>query len=208
MSRVDVRRQSCIRLVCGATGAGKSEYVKRAVRRLDRVLVWDMEDEYAAENMARVTRLRDLIDEVRGSPAARVAYVAPAARFGDWARVALAWGECTAVAEELASVTHPGKAPEGWGDLIRRGRKRAIRLIGVTQRPAEADKTIVGNASVIRCGMLWRVRDAAYMADEMGVPVAEIAALRPLQWIEVDRATRKITRGKLQFPVTGSRKKT
>lgn len=207
MSRVDVRLPSYIRLICGATGAGKSEHVKRSVRHTRRVLVWDMEDEYAAVGLRRVTTLRALIDAVRGQEDARVAYVAPSARFGDWSRVALAWGRCMVVAEELASVTHPGKAPEGWGDLIRRGRKRAIELIGVTQRPAECDKTIVGNASIIRCGMLWRARDAAYMAEEMGVEVDRIAALKPLDWIQVDRRSRKITHGRLTFSVTGFRGK-
>lgn len=208
MPLVDARLISRISLICGSTGAGKSEYVKRLIRSTRRLIIWDIEDEYAAGGMERITRLRDLIDAVRDQEEARVAYVAPVRRFGDWARVALAWGRCMAVAEELASVTHPGKAPEGWGDLIRRGRKRAVELIGITQRPAECDKTIVGNASIIRCGMLWRARDAAYMAEEMGVEVDRIAALKPLEWIQVDRRTRKITRGRITFSVTGSRKKT
>ncbi len=163
--------------------------------------MWDCEDEYCAlPGFRRVTTLAELIERLRDKSIARIAYVAPGRRFGDWARTALAWGRCTAVAEEIASVTSPGKAPDGWGDLLRRGRKHGVSVIGVTQRPAESDKTIVGNATTIRCGALWRERDAAYMAGEMNIDSQKIRDLKPLEWLELDRPSQKITRGRLKFP--------
>ncbi len=200
MSRVNVRQPARILLCCGSSGSGKSEHVKRLLAKTSRALVWDTEDEYSERGWTRVTTLRGLIDATRGVTRARVAYVARSARFGDWARVALAWGHCTAVAEEIASVTGPGKAPDGWGDLVRRGRKYTVRVIGITQRPAESDKTIVANATTIRCGALHRARDAAYMAAEMGIDAERITRLEPLEWLQLQRSPRKITEGRLKFP--------
>jgi hypothetical protein len=112
---------------------------------------------------------------------------------------AFSWGNCTAVAEETADVTTPAKAPVGWGTLVRRGRKRGISIIGVTQRPAESDKTIIGNATKIHCGMLKRPQDRKYMALEMDVPLQVVNELKPLEWLEVVAGIEGHKKGKLRF---------
>src|SRR3569623_2110456 len=113
--RVDVTRAASIIVVCGSSGSGKSAWVKQRIAKARRVLVWDVDDEY--EGFERITAPAALIEA-----------------FDLWARAAFAWGNCTAVAEELAGVTTPGKAPPGWHQLVSRGRKRGIEVIGETQR--------------------------------------------------------------------------
>lgn len=72
----------------------------------------------------------------------------------------------TFVAEELADVTNPGKATAGWGMLLRTGRKRNIRTIGVAQFPAEADKTILRNANIVHVCTLQRGIDRRQIEKE------------------------------------------
>jgi len=195
--RVDVTRAASIIVVCGSSGSGKSAWVKQRIAKARRVLVWDVDDEY--EGFERITAPAALIEALRSAKAGRFAFVAPVKAFDLWARAAFAWGNCTAVAEELAGVTTPGKAPPGWHQLVSRGRKRGIEVIGVTQRPSESDKTIMGNATLIHCGMLAREQDRAYMARELDVPLAQVNELEPLEWIERKRGAKVVTRGRLRF---------
>ena len=97
-------------------------------------------------------------------------------------------------------MTSPGKAPLGWGMVVRRGRdkERRLKVYGVTQRPSESDKTIMGNWTLIHCCLMTRFDDRAYMAKEMNIPREAIDSLQPLQWIEVDRS-REVTTGQLTF---------
>ena len=103
------------------------------------------------------------------------------------------------VVEELADVTSPGKAPEGWGELIRKGRHYGGSIYALTQRPAESDKTIAGNADIIHTGRLSFPRDRKTMAEYLDVPVSKITALPSLHWIERDMRTRELRTGVLTF---------
>jgi hypothetical protein len=199
------RQDGRVVVVVGSSGSGKSAWVKQQISRHRRVLVWDIEGEYERETgflgvhsrAALVARLR----ACKGP--ARIAYVPGSVKeFGWWARCAFAWGRlapCAVVAEETADVTNPSKAPEGWGQLIRRGRKWGIVTYAVTQRPAESDKTAVGNAALIHCGRLARAKDRVYMAAELDIELARMTALKPLEWIERE-AGGTITAGRVTFP--------
>lgn len=201
--RVDVTRAASIIVVCGSSGSGKSAWVKRRIATTRRVLVWDVDDEYSEKGFYRIASPEELVAELRVNKVGHFAFVPVGlgvkTSFDFWARAAFAWGNCTAVAEELAGVTTPGKAPPGWHQLVSRGRKRGIEVIGVTQRPSESDKTIMGNATLIHCGMLAREQDRAYMAKELDVSADQVADIEPLQWIERRRGDKNITRGKLKF---------
>lgn len=200
-TRVDVSRAANIVLVCGSAGSGKSAWVKKETRNKPRVVVWDCEQEYCTlPHYVTVTGLPELGRLLARSAKGRFAYVPRSmADFNLFCKMAFAWGECTVIAEEISSVTSPGKAPDGWGDLVRRGRKRGCEIYGVTQRPAESDKTILGNASRVHVGRLTRSKDRKYMAEDMDCPQAMIDALKPLEWLEKQAATGEILRGKVTF---------
>ncbi|MEW8027427.1 MAG: hypothetical protein AB2766_12645 [Candidatus Thiodiazotropha endolucinida] len=193
-------KQAYIVEVCGGAGSGKSAWVKRQIENERRVLIWDVNDEYQG---VRVTNRRDLINAVKGNKTKtfRIRYVPPEVtqdEFSFWCDVAFIAGNLAAVAEETADVTSPGKAPPGWGKLVRRSRHQRVKVYGITQRPAESDKTIIGNATLIHCCMLKRAQDRVYMAKEMGVSFEEVNQLKPLEWIEVSDSGQK-TKGKLTF---------
>ncbi len=197
---VDVTLKADITVVCGSSGSGKSAWIKQQLKGRSRVIVWDIDEEYIDEKGFQAVRSRaELLILLQKRKKGRFAYVPKNLNeFNLWCRAAFAWGNCTAIAEETADVTTPSKAPDGWGVLIRRGRKRGIAVIGVTQRPAESDKTIIGNASLIHSGLLKRPQDRKYMAAEMDIDLKLMNDLKPLEWIE-STGDKIVKKGKLKF---------
>ncbi|MGH9483760.1 MAG: hypothetical protein ACRD1F_01780 [Terriglobales bacterium] len=195
-------------LVAGTTGSGKTVWTMQQTSGARRLLVWDSLGEWTRRG--RVAAAPTLA--VLGAEVSRyvrepqrvwaLGYTGPASRahFAIFCRLAWVWLRVrsgTLVIEELADVTSPGKAPDSWGEICRKGRHYAAQLYAITQRPAESDKTIVGNAASIHTGLMAFPRDRAYMAQCLDVPVAEIAMLKPLEWIERDMRTRALRRGTL-----------
>lgn len=193
--------------VVGSAGSGKTGWLKQQIAGASRLLVWDIEGQYTERTRTIRTRA-ELVRAIQKD--GRYSYQpATLQDFDFWARCAFVFcrigaeaGQKTAiVAEELADVTSPGKAPDGWGMLVRRCRKYGGDVYGITQRPAESDKTLFGNAMVLHvCGMQ-RANDRAYMARELDVPVADIAGLdrSRLEYLHKDMRSGKIERGRLTF---------
>lgn len=177
-----------VTLVVGATGSGKTSWAIRELTAAPRLLVWDVEHTLAARLRCRPVRnLRELSAALRASATderARIAYQPPApsaGAFDVFALGAFAWAGAAPgaiLAEELADVTRPGKAPEGWGMLLRRGRARGAAVYAITQRITECDTTVSGLAADLICFRLDRPRDRATMAEFMDVDPADIGRLR------------------------------
>lgn len=193
--------------VLGFTGSGKTTWVRQQVRTASRLLVWDGKGEWGDTWGCRVvTHPHALMPHVlAGAPPARISYRVPVSRdaFATFCR--LAWVYCrahggTLVIEELADVTTPGKAPVEWGEIVRKSRGCGSMVYALTQRPQEVDKTVQGNASVIHVGMLADQIDEAYVARRLlACNMAEVAKLRPLEYLERDVRTRTLTRGRVSL---------
>lgn len=217
VSRTFSNTDGTLYVVTGASRSGKTSWIAKRVQRARRLFVWDTVGEWADKfNCTPAYTFDTLADAVKpGARARRIAFQpmhdidnALAPQFDAFCRlVYIAMrghpGEITAVFEELADVTHPGKAPPGWGIIVRRGLRYGPELYGVTQRPTESDKTIMGNASVFHCHSMARADDARYMAKEMRIDQARIDALKPLQYIERDRRSGGLAVGDLR---TGGRR--
>lgn len=206
-------------VIAGASRSGKTAWVVRAIKGQSRVIAWDPENQWAElPGWRKVTTRRDLMAAAKSPGAMKVAYVAGGGlveEFNYWAACVMYAGRyvapLSAIAEELADVTTPNKAPGDWGILLRRGLKRGITIYAISQRWAEADKTAVGNASNFVCFTMSSGDDVAYMARKTSVPAAELAALKKEFWpgtidvketffIERDIWAQKITRSSLKFP--------
>ena len=194
-------------VVGGASRSGKTAYVKKAVRGSSRLCAWDAEDQWAQlPGWKRVTTKAGLLDAITKPGAFKVAYVPG----GDLQRQFDFWAGCvqyagryveglTCIAEELADVTSPAKAPGNWGILLRRGLKRGITIYAISQRWAEADKTALGNASEFVLFAQSSADDVRYLAKKTRIEQAELDALVPLQYVRYEVATRAVSRGKLKF---------
>lgn len=191
-------------VVTGSSGMGKSASAIEIVGAAPRLFVWDVDRQWC--RLPRMRLASSAVELVElGRQANRVAYFPPATHadsFDFFCRVAWAWGQLGAgvvVAEELAAVTQPGKAPTSWGELIRRGRKYGITVVGVTQSVQESDKTLIRNASLIRCHYLTRSVDRRYMAHELDVAETSIESLQQLEYIE-RRLPGRASQGRTKFP--------
>jgi hypothetical protein len=206
------RRARDGQLICatGASRSGKTEYVRRRVASASRLLVWDWpKGEWGMRfNCTPVSRFETLRQLVKpGAPAARLAFCRvtkdPWGDFDAWSE--LAWIFIRAhpgspvVAEELARVTSPGKAPPAWGNICSMGLGYGADIYAITQRPAESDKTSLGNASILHAGLQTFPRDRRSIAEYLDVPQAEVDRLRQLDYIERDYRTGRLSRGKLSF---------
>lgn len=204
--RIERRRDGRIIAVTGSSRSGKTTWIARQVKGARRVLAWDYPkgEWHSKYGFRRVSDFRELAQLVGpGSKPARLAFMraseTPEKDFEAWARIA--WGYiqlhgAPVIAEELSSVTHPGKAPPAWGNVCRMGAGYGSDIYAVTQRPAESDKTALGNASLIHCGRMAIPDDRALMARYLDVPVSEVARLEQFQFIERD-ALGRITRGRV-----------
>jgi len=200
-ARIDVNRAASIHVRCGASGSGKSWGVKDAIKTAKRLLIFDPDDEYnEIAGIITVTKPTELLQHIARFPRGglKIRFLANGAKnFNLWSKAAFEWGNCTVVAEELSGVTTTTKAPEGWHTLVTRGRKKGITIYAVTQRPAECDKTVLGNATTLRTGRLSRDKDKKYLADEMSIDKAKIAVLQNLDYIEIDLNTGAVHQSKM-----------
>lgn len=195
------RREGRLYVVAGASRSGKSLWTAQQVARTPRVLVWDLLGEWSSRyRCARVSSFDELVARIEQR--ARLAFHRPGmvGDFETFCRLAFCWlrlAPGALVIEETATVTHAGKAPPAWGDLVRMSLRYGVDLYALTQRPAESDKTAFGNASVIHAGRAVTPRDRATLAEYLDVPVAAVAALRPLEWIERDYVTGVSRKGRV-----------
>lgn len=197
MTAVDVTQKADIRCFLGAPGTGKSHATKAEIKKARRLIVWDLEDEYADIEAVTVDQLpRRLHQAGAGAFKVRVIPSTDATRrateFDLVCRTIMAIGKLTFVAEELRFVTQPSKAPAGWAAITLRGRKRGVKVIGTSQRPASIDKDFLGSATLIRCGALNYPEDRTAVARVMGINEAAIAALEGHEVIEWTRTPRSI----------------
>lgn len=194
-------------VIAGASRSGKTAWTVRQVKAAKRVMAWDPEAQWCElPGWRKITTKAALLAAAQTPGPLRVAYVAGGslqAEFDYWAACVMYAGRYVepleAIAEELADVTTPAKAPGNWGILIRRGLKRGITLRCISQRWSEADKTAVGNASDFVIFRQSSGDDVRYLSRKTRVQESEINDLAPLQYVHMDALTGEIQRGKLTF---------
>jgi len=199
------RSDGQIFLVTGSTGSGKTTWALREAGGGD-LLVWDSKLEWHKKTNCTPLQSLDMLHmvivrDVREPAQFRYAYVGVHSRahFEIFCRLAWVWLRAkkgrTLVVEELSDVTHPGKAPDAWGEILRKSRDQKARIFALTQRPSESDKTVAGNAAVIHSGFQTFPRDRKTIAEYLDVPVAQVLALKQFEWIERDTRARKLRTG-------------
>lgn len=203
------RNAADVTAALGASGSGKSAWLKRLLAREKprRLIVWDPMREYG-HVAGPLDRLSPLVAqlELAGSRGGFRLVFQPALdqaqrekQFDFICRSALDAGNLTIVCEELKFVTSPSRAPLGWAQVTMTGRHKGLRVIGTSQRPASIDKDFFGNCTVIHTGRLAYPEDVRTVARAMGVEDSAIPTA-PLCWLEKNMQTGAISRGVLKFP--------
>jgi hypothetical protein len=192
--------------VIGATGSGKGVFIKNyALKKSDRrLLIWDYMQEYSQFVDLSTDKLGQVIRGL-SAPHFRMAFRPSyddkqrAKQFDAFCKAAVEAGNVRVVVEELAFVTQASHAPAGWKMATSIGRHKGLRLIGASQRPAQVDKAFWSNCTEIHCGFLNYDDDQKVMAKALGVEVADIKSLEPLEYFHKNVRTKKIIRGKVKI---------
>lgn len=194
-----------INAAMGATGSGKSLFVKAELKRLKpaRLMVWDFKREYG-EYGKLAASLSDVVSMARCAHFKIIfqpSYDTRTAKnqFDIFCRVAFAAKRLVLIAEELAFVTNPGYAPQGWRMVTLAGRSEALTVYGTSQRPTGIDKDFFSNCTRIRTGRLNYAPDIKTMADVLLTTREAVAALLPLQYIERDSSSNTPSTGTIKF---------
>ena len=201
-------RDGELTVAAGKSQSGKTHLTAKAVATEPRLLVWDAKGEFVKKFRCRhVADVYDLHAIATGARDGRFAcpWLVTPENFDRFCRLAWVWiRACAAdgrtvalVAEELADVTSPGKAPPAWGEILRKSLELGPHLYALTQRPAESDKTAIGNATIMRCHAMRRAKDRKSMALDMGIDQKLIDQLdfNKFQWIEYNDRTHELRTG-------------
>lgn len=194
-------------VIAGASRSGKTAWTRKATAKEKRIMAWDPEAQWCdLPGYTKATTRAQLLQLAQQPGPLRVAYVAGGKigeEFDYFAGCAFYAGRylggLAVIAEELADVTTPAKAPGNWGILLRRGLKRGITIYAISQRWSEADKTAVGNASDFVIFRQSSGDDVAYLARKTRIGADRLGALKPLEWVHMDALTGEIQAGRLRF---------
>jgi DNA helicase HerA-like ATPase len=194
-----------ITAVFGATGSGKSLFVKSQIAGVRRLIVFDSMGEYIAEGLTVIRSARALLEAVKAKEF-RVAFVPAAAdkaradQFAFVCDLAFRAKNLMLVVEELRFLTKPSWAPMEWARINSQGRHANLSVIGTSQRPASVDKDFVGNCTRVRSGRLAYDDDARAVAKVLRIPEGELLELPPLAYIERELTTGNVSRGVIALP--------
>lgn len=188
------RRDGELIYVIGASRSGKTVFLSRYLERKGRVIIWDTKGQYAQKfqhkGIIRITNLPELVEAIRDCPHDKwISYASSDKKqFGAFCALAFNWGKqapVNVVVEEAAYVTSAGKAPGDWGRLICQGLEYGINIYVTTQRPAAADKDIIGNASRLVIFRNVTEKDRRYIGDSTGIDTENLPRepLHFLSWM-------------------------
>jgi hypothetical protein len=174
------RNKADIIAVIGASGTGKSSYIKgELLQRYKRLLIWsplEKTDRYQDFcGGARVDgRISEFVGEVKAGTKA-IVFVPRGSdaeiktQFDRFCRVVWELEGATVLVEELSRVTMASWSPPAWKNLSTAGRHQGLTIIGTSQRPANIDKDFLGNCTEVRCYRVNYDNDAKVMADTLSL---------------------------------------
>jgi len=175
--------------VWGASGSGKSSWVKQQIASRSRLVVFDPLGEYDARQLATVDQVRAEMRRnfrrFRLSLVARTGGEAKAlhvlcrllmAAQEPYRKTGKGDGLCLVVEEMNLSFPVAGGVQkcQGFAEICSRGRHYGIEVFGVSQRIAEVDTRFRGNCTETVVFRQKGARDRQAAAAELGVSVNEL----------------------------------
>jgi hypothetical protein len=195
----------------GATGSGKTAWVKQQLQADTRLFVWDFKHDPSLKDLGTPYTNLGAAIRAMAAPTFRIRYLVD----HDADRIPLFDLACTACyqvgklrmfVDELPEVTRAsGSLSAAWRKCINvgrdyevGGRRLWLAIIATAQRLAEVDHSFLSNLDVIHSGRLG-LRDAKRLEAMHGIPAADLVQLADLQWIEWRQGRPGVTRGALSF---------
>ena len=191
-------------LLIGVSRSGKSVFLKRAIESEPRVLAFDPKGEYPAQmEFTKCESRAELLNALQSSPGdARIAYVSRGKKeFDFFCACAFTWNRqapAVIVCEELAEVTHSGKADGNWGRLVSQGLAFQPTIYATVQRGQEVDKSVMNNATYLHITRHNTTDDQEYIAKKLGCDVCLIPG-EPLKFIQWTSDKGVVVNGTVDF---------
>lgn len=186
----------------GKTGSGKTAKVRNLISKIDRVVIFDTtghdyNDGVVFYDLAELKRFWSQV--YRGS--FRIIY-RPLDEVKEFPVICdLVWKcmDLTFVAEEIDLFCKPNLTADEIRTILKRGRHRDIRFIGVTQRPYGIDRAVTAMGTEFFIFKTDEPRDIDYLADRLGSDIREqLKLLEQYQYIHsVDHGITEIGKDEL-----------
>lgn len=177
----------------GKSRSGKTAkaVLLEAVLNKPFVIAWDPDAQWCdLKGFKKVTSIIQLREIAKAGRKGKYAFVSNRDLKTDFEKVcsqvfhyAYFYGESLFIAEELADVTGSGKAGPEWGKVVRRGLKRSLSIIAISQRWQEADKTALDNATEAFIFAPATLKGAKYLNEMIDIPVTVISQLQRFQYV-------------------------
>jgi len=179
-------------LIVGASGSGKSSYMRKHINfKQKRIVAWDPDEDFTLPRVRDMATFKKLVKK-SGFGAIRVALTVNPTEEAFEEFCALVFAIChqaapmQIIADEIADVTRVAKASPHWGQLCRKVRKYGGFLAAATQRPQEADKTIFNQVNTKWCGVLASNAAYKFMSNEFDVPLVDFKHLNNIDKVQVE----------------------
>ncbi len=202
--------------VWGASGSGKSSYVKQKLVTLRRLVIFDPLDEYSSlRNVTRCTTAQQVLVAMRKNwTGYRIAYVPPAGKetraLSQLSKLIIQAQEVykttgkgqgmTLVVEEMNtcfSVNCSMKEASGFAEICSRGRHYGVEVYGLSQRIAEVNTRFRGNCTQSVVLRQQGPRDIQAAVDVLSGHKSQVMTLKNLDYLHEKQGT--ITAGTIKF---------
>lgn len=181
----------------GGRGTGKTTWVKWWLKtsKSKRVVIWDYKHDPKLEGFGVAYQTLGEVIKAMKAKTFCIRYLVEREKkhemFDLFCKACWHASNLTMFVDELPEVTRANKAPEAWRTCVNVGREYkldgkdcALTIVIAAQRPAECDKSTIGNCDVIHSGRV-RGNDADVLAVELGCKADDLVKLPDFHFLEI-----------------------
>jgi hypothetical protein len=189
-------------LVLGKTGYGKSVWTKNYSAPIDRLLVYDLCQEYPVvyHTGDEIVDMLTVRERIPVSLLRRKAGLGDKFKLGVWrvddcpfiSALAFVEGNCTLVLEEFSTIHGRGERMHPWlSENVYIGRHRRVSIVGTAQRAASIPIDLRSQASRVVSFRQTESNDMDWLEDYFEGHTGEISSLDKLECLDASQGTVK-----------------